>query len=85
MYKVSGTLKKLYNKNIKTLITSTFACYQINSTIAIASEVFKQHGVYDPKRIFGVTTLDVVRANAFIAEAKVCWISWQTKAIYKSS
>ena len=42
----------------------------INSTIAIASEVFKAHGVYDPKRIFGVTTLDVVRANAFIAEAK---------------
>ncbi len=25
-------------------------------------------GVYDPKRVFGVTTLDVVRANTFIAE-----------------
>lgn len=25
-------------------------------------------GVYDPKRLFGVTTLDVVRANAFVAE-----------------
>ncbi|KAK9512194.1 hypothetical protein O3M35_000664 [Rhynocoris fuscipes] len=42
----------------------------VNSTVPIASEVMKKHGVYDPKRIFGVTTLDVVRANTFIAEAK---------------
>jgi len=53
----------------------------VNSTVPIASEVFKkvgaprgvitrQAGVYDPARIFGVTTLDVVRANAFVAEAK---------------
>lgn len=42
----------------------------VNSTVPIASEVYKKNGVYDPKRIFGVTTLDVVRANTFIAEAK---------------
>jgi len=42
----------------------------VNSTVPIASEVFKKAGVYDPKRIFGVTTLDIVRANAFIAELK---------------
>jgi len=42
----------------------------VNSTVPIASEVFKKHGVYDPKRIFGVTTLDIVRANTFIAQAK---------------
>jgi len=42
----------------------------VNSTVPIASEVFKSAGVYDPKRIFGVTTLDVVRANTFIAEKK---------------
>lgn len=42
----------------------------VNSTVPIASEVFKKAGVYDPKRIFGVSTLDVVRANTFIAEAK---------------
>lgn len=42
----------------------------VNSTVPIASEVFKKHNVYDPNRIFGVTTLDVVRANAFVAEAK---------------
>jgi len=42
----------------------------VNSTVPIASEVFKNAGVYDPKRIFGVTTLDIVRANAFIGELK---------------
>lgn len=26
-------------------------------------------GKFDPNRLFGVTTLDVVRANAFVAEA----------------
>jgi malate dehydrogenase len=30
----------------------------------------KARGLYDPRRIFGVTTLDIVRANAFISEAK---------------
>ncbi|XP_012234288.2 malate dehydrogenase, mitochondrial [Linepithema humile] len=42
----------------------------VNSTVPIASEVLQKAGVYDPNRIFGVTTLDIVRANAFIAEAK---------------
>jgi len=42
----------------------------VNSTVPIASEIFKKAGVYDPNRIFGVTTLDIVRANAFIAEKK---------------
>jgi malate dehydrogenase len=40
----------------------------VNSTVPIVSEVFKKHGVYDPKRIFGVTTLDVVRASRFVTE-----------------
>jgi malate dehydrogenase len=42
----------------------------VNSTVPIASEVFKAAGVYDPKRIFGVTTLDIVRSNTFIAALK---------------
>lgn len=39
-----------------------------NSTVPIVAEVFKKHGVYDPRRIFGVTTLDLVRASTFLAE-----------------
>ncbi|KZV72406.1 NAD-malate dehydrogenase [Peniophora sp. CONT] len=40
----------------------------VNSTVPIVAEVFKKHNVFDPKRIFGVTTLDVVRASTFVAE-----------------
>jgi malate dehydrogenase len=39
----------------------------VNSTVPIVAEVFKKHGIYDPKRIFGVTTLDIVRASAFVS------------------
>jgi len=42
----------------------------VNSTVPIAAEVLKQKGVYNPKKLFGVTTLDVVRANTFVAEKK---------------
>jgi len=38
----------------------------VNSTVPIAAEVFKKAGIYDPKRLLGVTTLDVVRANTFV-------------------
>ncbi|KAJ2842232.1 Malate dehydrogenase, cytoplasmic, partial [Coemansia erecta] len=40
----------------------------VNSTVPIATEVFKKAGVYDPKRIFGVTSLDLVRASRFIGD-----------------
>merc|ERR1712066_1049022 len=30
----------------------------------------KAAGVYDPRKLFGVTTLDVCRARTFVAEAK---------------
>ncbi len=36
--------------------------------VPIAAEVLRRAGVYDPRRLFGVTTLDVVRAETFIAE-----------------
>ena len=40
----------------------------VNSTVPIVSEVLKSAGVYDPRRVFGVTTLDVVRARRFLSE-----------------
>ncbi|XP_066293692.1 malate dehydrogenase, mitochondrial-like [Branchiostoma lanceolatum] len=42
----------------------------VNSTVPIASEVCKAAGTYDPNRIIGVTTLDVVRSNTFVANLK---------------
>lgn len=38
----------------------------VNSTVPIAAEVFKKAGTYDPKKLLGVTTLDVARANTFV-------------------
>jgi malate dehydrogenase len=40
----------------------------VNSTVPIAAEVFKRAGTFNPSHLFGVTTLDVVRAEAFIGE-----------------
>jgi malate dehydrogenase len=42
----------------------------VNSTVPIVAEIFKAKGVYNPKRLFGVTTLDVVRASRFVSEIK---------------
>ncbi|MCE1704626.1 malate dehydrogenase, partial [Enterobacter hormaechei] len=42
----------------------------VNTTVAIAAEVLKKEGVYDKNRLFGVTTLDVIRSNTFVAELK---------------
>jgi malate dehydrogenase len=39
----------------------------VNSTVPIFAETMKKYGVYDPRRLFGVTSLDVTRANTFTA------------------
>ncbi|KAK5691619.1 hypothetical protein LTR97_011613 [Elasticomyces elasticus] len=38
----------------------------VNSTVPIAAEVMKKAGKFNPKKLFGVTTLDVVRAETFV-------------------
>ena len=38
----------------------------VNSTVPIAAEVLKKAGVFNPQKLFGVTTLDVVRAETFV-------------------
>lgn len=42
----------------------------VNSTVPITAEVLKAAGKYDARKVLGVTTLDVVRANTFVAECK---------------
>jgi len=39
----------------------------VNSTVPIVARTLEKAGVFDPKRVFGVTTLDVVRAARFTA------------------
>lgn len=77
------TRDDLFNINagiVKTLITGCAeACPNaailvisnpVNSTVPIAAEVLKAKGVYNPKKLMGVTTLDVCRARTFVANAK---------------
>merc|ERR1711907_807318 len=40
----------------------------VNSLVPIVATVLKKAGKYDPKKLFGVTTLDVVRAKTFLSE-----------------
>ncbi|XP_035742130.1 malate dehydrogenase, mitochondrial-like [Vespa mandarinia] len=44
------------------------AMQPINSLIPIAVEMYKKAGIYEYKHIFGVNTLDCVRANSFVAK-----------------
>lgn len=41
----------------------------VNSTVPIVAETLKKAGVYNPKKVFGVTTLDITRANTFVGKA----------------
>merc|ERR1711872_1202225 len=77
------TRDDLFNTNASIVATIAAACAKVcpnamvaiisnpvNSTVPIASEMFKKAGVYNPKTIFGVTTLDVVRSNELIGALK---------------
>ncbi|EDW01407.1 malate dehydrogenase, mitochondrial [Drosophila grimshawi] len=46
-----------------------FITNPINTIIPIVAQILKERNVFDPNRLFGVTTLDVVRARTFVAEA----------------
>ncbi len=77
------TRDDLFNTNASIVATLADACAKncpkahlliisnpVNSTVPIAAEILKKHKVYDPKRLFGVTTLDVLRANSFVAASQ---------------
>ncbi|TVU37751.1 hypothetical protein EJB05_11084, partial [Eragrostis curvula] len=42
----------------------------VDAVVPVAAEALKRKGAYDPRRLFGVTTLAVVRANALVAARK---------------
>ncbi len=51
------------------------ACYGIitnpvNSTVPIAAETLRKAGVYNPRKLFGITMLDVIRSQTFVGEKK---------------
>ncbi|VFP88664.1 malate dehydrogenase [Candidatus Erwinia haradaeae] len=42
----------------------------VNSMVPVAASVLKKAGVYNKNKLFGITTLDIIRSNAFIAKLK---------------
>ena len=42
----------------------------VNALTPLAAEVLKRHGVHDPRKVLGMTTLDVIRADTFVTEAR---------------
>lgn len=42
----------------------------VNTTVAIAAETLKKAGVYNKDKLFGISTLDIIRSNTFVAELK---------------
>jgi len=72
------TRDDLFNTNATIVATLATACAKaapnavvgiianpVNSTVPITVEIFKKHGA-DPKKVYGVTTLDIVRSNEFV-------------------
>lgn len=68
----AGIVKNLIEASAKACPDACFCIITnpVNSTVAIAAEVLKKAGVYNPKKLFGVTTLDVIRSNTFVGELK---------------
>jgi malate dehydrogenase len=68
----AGIVKKLILAGTKVCPNACYAIVTnpVNSTVAIAAEVLKAAGVYDKRKLFGVTTLDIIRSNTFVAELK---------------
>ena len=66
----AGIVKKLVGVGAKACPGAFFAIVTnpVNSTVPIAAEVLKAAGVYDKRKVFGVTTLDVIRSNTFVAQ-----------------
>lgn len=68
----AGIVRNLVEKVAKTCPKALIGIITnpVNTTVAIAAEVLKKAGVYDKNRLFGVTTLDIIRSNTFVAEMK---------------
>ncbi|MCG8419111.1 MAG: malate dehydrogenase [Proteobacteria bacterium] len=66
----AGIVKKLIGVGASACPNACFAIVTnpVNSTVPIAAETLKAAGVYDPRKVFGVTTLDVIRSNTFVAQ-----------------
>ncbi|MCK5818898.1 MAG: malate dehydrogenase [Psychromonas sp.] len=68
----AGIIKSLIEQVAKNAPTACIGVITnpVNTTVAIAAEVLKKAGVYNKNKLFGITTLDTIRAEEFIADLK---------------
>ncbi|GAA96306.1 uncharacterized protein L969DRAFT_99418 [Mixia osmundae IAM 14324] len=71
LFNINASIVRDLAQSIASTCPKAFICVisnPVNSTVPIVAEVLKKAGVFDPKRLFGVTTLDILRAQTFSAE-----------------
>jgi len=71
LFKVNAGIVQTLVKGIAEFSPKAFTLIisnPVNSTVPIAAQILKTAGVFEPKRLFGVTTLDVVRAETFVQD-----------------
>jgi malate dehydrogenase len=68
----AGIVRDLINALIKNAPNAFIGIITnpVNSTVPVAAELLKKAGVYNPKKLFGISELDIVRAQTFIGELK---------------
>ncbi|WWO98566.1 MAG: malate dehydrogenase [Candidatus Dasytiphilus stammeri] len=76
VYTLSKKIALICPQSIIMIVTNP-----LNTIVPIMAEVLKRSGSYNPKKLFGITTLDVIRANAIVAEVKGRFLSSNIKVV----
>lgn len=72
LFKTNASIIHSIFTTIATTCPTPISCVvtnPVNSTLPVVAETLRKEDVFDPARLFGVTTLDVIRASTFIAHA----------------
>ncbi|WED22140.1 malate dehydrogenase [Vibrio sp. JC009] len=73
LFNVNAGIAKVVTENVAATCPNALLgiiTNPVNTLVPIAAEILKKAGVYDKRRLFGITTLDCIRAEAFVAELK---------------
>lgn len=71
LFKINAGIVRDLALGIAKYCPDAFICVisnPVNSTVPIVAQVLKNQGVFNPKKLFGVTTLDAVRASTFLSQ-----------------
>ncbi|KAI9250838.1 malate dehydrogenase, NAD-dependent [Helicostylum pulchrum] len=71
LFKINASIVRELSVAVAEFAPKALVCIisnPVNSTVPVVAEIFKKYGCYDAKKLFGITTLDSVRASTFLAE-----------------